>query len=71
MNTIAKILVALVIFLSGAGAHQFYMNAAGNQMVKLEKTRSGLFIIEQGKIYEVLELPTSQVSFQESYKSEK
>jgi translation elongation factor P/translation initiation factor 5A len=41
------------------------MGAASNHLVKLEKTRSGTFVIENGKIYEVLELPTSKVNFQD------
>jgi hypothetical protein len=71
MNTITKIVILSVVFFSGAGAHNFYMNSASNHLVKLEKTRSGMFIIELGKIYEVLELPTSKTSFQEQYGLEK
>jgi hypothetical protein len=67
-STIALLVIA---FLCGAGAHNFYMNSASNHLVKLEKTRSGMFIIEQGKIYEVLELPTQKTSFQDEYKLEK
>jgi hypothetical protein len=65
MNTITKITVLIIVFLCGAGAHNFYMGAASNHLVKLEKTRSGTFVIENGKIYEVLELPTSKVNFQD------
>ncbi len=71
MNTKSTIVCLIVAFLCGAGVHNFYMNSASNHLVKLEKTRSGTFVIESGKIYEVLELPTSTTSFQESYKSEK
>ena len=71
MNTKSTVVVMIIAFLCGAGAHNFYMGAAGNKMVKLEKTRSGMFIIESGKIYEVLELPTSKSSFQDEYKLEK
>jgi hypothetical protein len=65
MNTITKIAVLTIVFMCGAGAHNFYMDAASNHLVKLEKTRSGTFVIENGKIYEVLELPTSKVNFQD------
>jgi hypothetical protein len=71
MNMKSTIAAMVVIFFSGAGAHNFYMSSASNHLVKLEKTRSGTFVIESGKIYEVLELPTSTTSFQESYKLEK
>ncbi len=65
MNTITKTIIVIIVFLCGAGAHNFYMGAASNHLVKLEKTRSGTFVIENGKIYEVLELPTSKVNFQD------
>ncbi len=71
MNTITKMVVLTVVFFCGAGAHNFYMKSSANQLVKLEKTRSGMFIIESGKIYEVLELPTQKTSFQEQYGMEK
>jgi hypothetical protein len=65
MNTITKIAILVIVFFCGAGAHNAYMGAASNHLVKLEKTRSGTFVIENGKIYEVLELPTSVTSFNE------
>jgi hypothetical protein len=71
MNTITKITILVITIFCGAGAHNFYMGAASNHLVKLEKTRSGTFVIENGKIYEVLELPTSKVSFQDESKFEK
>jgi hypothetical protein len=71
MNMKSTIAVMVIAFLCGAGAHNLYTGAASNKLVKLEKTRSGMFIIEAGKIYEVLELPTSKSSFQDEYKLEK
>jgi hypothetical protein len=65
MNTITKIAVLTIVFMCGAGAHNFWMGASSNHLVKLEKTRSGTFVIENGKIFEVLELPTSKTSFNE------
>jgi hypothetical protein len=65
MNIVTKVFVLAIVFLCGAGAHNFYINETRSNLVKLEKTRSGMFIIKDDKIFEVLELPTSKVSFQD------
>lgn len=63
MNNAAKALIILVTLFSGVSGGYLY---GSKGMVKLEQTRSGTFIIKNSKIYEVLELPTNNTSFQDS-----
>lgn len=69
LNTLRA--VALVIaFGSGAFAHSFYFKPNNIGMVKLEVTKSGKFIIQDGHIYELNELevvtkPTSLPDYSE------
>jgi len=62
MNNAAKVLILLTVLFSGLMAGYVY---GSKGMVKLEQTRSGTFIIKNAKIYEVLELPTNNTSFQD------
>lgn len=64
MNNAAKVLLVLTIFCSGLFGGYIY---GSKGMVKIEQTRSGMFVIRNAKIYEVLELPTNNTSFQDSY----
>ena len=66
---ITKLMVVIISGAFGAVAHG-QMAVKDRDLVKLEKTRSGLFIIRENKIYEVLELPTENASFQDSYRNE-
>lgn len=62
MTKYKTIILLMVAFALGFAAHAF--NFQGKDMVKLERTRSGTFFIQNGKIYESLELPTNRLSFQ-------
>ena len=70
MNTsTVKILALLVAFASGAFAHNFYFKPS-KDMVKLEVTKSGKFVLTEGHIFELNELemvtkPTSLPDFSE------
>ena len=55
MNNIIKIITLLVTFGSGIFAHSFYFKPS-KDFVKLESTRSGQFIIKEGRIYSLEEL---------------
>jgi len=56
MNTsIVKLIAVIVIFTSGAFAHSFYFKAPLN-MVKMEVTKSGKFVLTDGHIFELNEL---------------
>jgi len=58
MNNALKIVALLVAFGSGAFAHSFYFKAP-KDMVKLEVTKSGQFVIRDGHIYALEELEAS------------
>lgn len=61
MNTsIVKLIAVIVIFTSGAFAHSFYFKAPLN-MVKMEVTKSGKFVLNDGHIYELNELEVDMV----------
>jgi len=69
MNNVAKIITLLVVFASGAFAHSFYFKPA-KDLVKLEITKSGKFVLTDGHIYELNELevvtkPTSLPDYSE------
>jgi len=70
MNTTSvKILALLVAFGSGIFAHNFYFKPS-KDLVKLEVTKSGQFVIRDGHIYELNELevaakPTSLPDYSE------
>jgi hypothetical protein len=54
MNTkLSKLVLGIIIFGLGVAASQAYSN---DQYVKMERTKSGTFIITQGQIYTVNEL---------------
>ncbi len=54
MNTkLSKLVIGLVIFSLGVAASQAYTR---DQYVKMERTKSGIFIITQGQIYTVNQL---------------
>ena len=56
MNINALRTIALITaFISGAFAHSFYYKAPLN-MVKMEVTKSGKFVLTDGHIYELNEL---------------
>jgi len=55
MNNVAKIITLLVVFASGVFAHSFYFKPA-KDLVKLETTKSGKFVLTDGHIYELNEL---------------
>ena len=64
-----RALVLVIAFGSGAFAHSFYFKAP-KDMVKMEITKSGKFIIQDGHIYELNELevvtkPTSLPDYSE------
>ena len=77
MNTsIVKFIAVVVIFASGAFAHSFYYKAPLN-MVKMEVTKSGKFVLTDGHIFELNELevvvkdnvfPTYNEGASQSYK---
>ena len=54
MNTkLSKLVLGIVIFGLGVAASQAYTH---DQYVKMEKTKSGIFIITEGQIYTVNQL---------------
>ena len=55
LNTLRAVAL-LIAFASGAFAHSFYFKPNNIGMVKLEVTKSGKFIIQDGHIYELNEL---------------
>ena len=55
MNNALRIIALLVAFGSGVFAHSFYFKPS-KDFVKLESTRSGQFIIKEGRIYSLEEL---------------
>ena len=58
MNTSIKILTLITVFLSGVVAYHTYFKVAhpDSDYVKLERTKSGQFVIKDGHIYEINEL---------------
>lgn len=50
MNNTLKIVTLLVTFASGAFAHSFYFKP-NKDTVQLQRTDSGLFILNEGHIY--------------------
>jgi len=61
MNINALRTIALITtFISGAFAHSFYYKAPLN-MVKMEVTKSGKFVLNDGHIYELNELEVDMV----------
>jgi len=61
MNINALRTIALITaFISGAFAHSFYFKAPLN-MVKMEVTKSGKFVLNDGHIYELNELEVDMV----------
>ena len=50
MNNTLKIVTLLVTFASGAFAHSFYFKPS-KDTVQLQRTDSGLFILNEGHIY--------------------
>ena len=63
MNNALKIIALLVTFGSGAFAHSFYFKQS-KDMVKLEITKSGQFVIRDGHIYALEELEASSTPVQ-------
>jgi hypothetical protein len=63
MNNTLKIIALLVAFGSGVFAHSFYFKPA-NDLVKLEITKSGQFVIREGHIYALEELEASSTPVQ-------
>jgi len=61
-SMITKIIILILTFTAGAVCTYVYPH--NTKMVQLEETRSGMFIIRDRKIYEVLELPTNNPNFQ-------
>lgn len=57
---ILRTIALITAFLSGAFAHNFYYKAPLN-MVKMEVTKSGKFVLNDGHIYELNELEVDMV----------
>jgi len=55
MNNALKIVALLVAFGSGAFAHSFYFKAP-KDFVQLQRTDSGLFVLNDGHLYTVEKL---------------
>jgi hypothetical protein len=56
-----RALALLVTFISGAFAHSFYFKATTVNLVKLEVTKSGQFVIKEGHIYALEELEAATI----------
>ena len=58
MNNAIKVLTLITMFLSGVVAYHTYFRAThpDSDFVKLERTKSGQFVIKDGHIYELNEL---------------
>lgn len=58
MNTSLKVITLSTIFMSGVVAYHTYFRAThpDSDYVKLERTKSGQFVIKDGHIYELNEL---------------
>jgi hypothetical protein len=54
-TSIVKFIAVIVIFASGAFAHSFYFKSP-RDMVQLQRTDSGLFVLSEGHIYNVEKL---------------
>jgi hypothetical protein len=66
MNTNTLRAVALLIaFASGAFAHSFYFKTP-KDMVQLQKTDSGLFVLNEGHIYNLDKLEMARASIEPS-----
>jgi hypothetical protein len=63
-TTIIKVLALTIAFMSGAFAHRVYCKPPLNT-VKMEITKSGKFIIQDGHIYELNELEVASKPFSE------
>ena len=58
MNNSIKVLTLITMFLSGVATYHTYFRAThpDSDYVKLERTKSGQFVIKDGHIYELNEL---------------
>jgi len=61
MKQVTCLAVVLIFGMSVGGYSAYYYdkNQAQPNMVKLEKTRSGQFVLTEGKIYELVELESA------------